>query len=109
MCSLSRSRAKKDSSRIILISPLSADIVLIIHVFDILPRMVLRFLLVNVIQALALEELVDLSARDADEEFLGKLVGNGLSCFKIVSASVCSCATCKGEEERTDEGRSKVG
>jgi hypothetical protein len=77
--------------------------------FDILPRMMLRLLLVNVIQTLALEELVDLSARDADEEFLGELVGNGLSCFTVLSASVCSYATCKGEEERTDEGRRKVG
>jgi hypothetical protein len=74
-------RAKKDSLRIILISPLSADIVLIIHMFDILPRMALRLLLVNVIQALGLEELVDLSARNADEKFLGELMGNGLSCL----------------------------
>jgi hypothetical protein len=50
--------------------------------FDILPRMVLRLLLVNVIQALGLEEFVDLSTRDADEEFLGELVGNGLSCLQ---------------------------
>jgi hypothetical protein len=77
--------------------------------FDILPRMMLRLLLVNVIQTLALEELVDLSARDADEEFLGELVGNGLSCFTIVSASVCSYVNSKGEKERTDEARSKVG
>ena len=42
--------------------------------------MMLRLLLVNVIHALGLEELVDLSARDADKEFLGELVGNGLSC-----------------------------
>ena len=29
-----------------------------------------------------LEELVDLSAGDADEEFLGELVGNGLACLQ---------------------------
>jgi hypothetical protein len=67
--------------------------------FDILPRMVLRLLLVNVIQALGLEELVDLSAGDADEEFLGELVGNGLACLQSYQLPYAPTQTLKCEEE----------
>lgn len=74
-------RANNGSLRIILISTLSPNIVLIIHMLDVLPRVVLRLLAINVIQTLGLEELVDLSSCNTDEEFLGELVGDGLACM----------------------------
>ncbi len=108
MCSRSTPRAK-DSLRIILISTLSADIVLVIHMFDILPRMMLCLLLVNVIQALGLEELVDLSASEADEEFLGELVGNGLSCLQSYQLIYAPTQSLKARKDRQMKVKVKWG
>ena len=52
---------------------------LVVQMLNVLFRMALRLLAVNIIQALRLDKLVDLGAREADEELLGELVGNGLA------------------------------
>jgi hypothetical protein len=55
-------------------------------------RMALRFLAINEIQSLGLDELVDFSAGNANEEFLCELVRDRLSyCDKLrsVAAQVC--------------------
>ena len=52
---------------------------LIIHVLGILLRVTLCLLAINEVQALGLDQLVDFGAGNANEEFLGELVGNRLS------------------------------
>ena len=76
--------------RIILISTVAAHVVLIIHMLDILPRMALRLLLIHPIEALGLEQLVDLRARDADQELLGELVRDGLACAREHQLVACT-------------------
>lgn len=71
--------------RIILIGTLVLDVVLIIHILDILLGVVLGFLAINEVHSLRLGELVDLSTCETDEELLGELVGNGLACGSEVS------------------------
>jgi hypothetical protein len=63
-----------------LIGTVSANIMLVVQMLNILLRMALGLLAVNIIQALRLDKLVDLGAREADEKLLGELVGNGLAC-----------------------------
>ena len=74
---------KWESLRIVLVRTVSANIVLVVQVLGILLRMALRLLAVNVVQTFGLDELVDLGARNADEEFLRKLVRDGLACSRI--------------------------
>jgi hypothetical protein len=62
-----------------LISTRVLDIVLIIQMLNLLLRMMLRLLTINEVQALSLSQLVDFSACDTDEEFLGELMGDGLA------------------------------
>jgi len=45
----------------------------------VLLRMALCLFAIDVVQALCLDKLVDLGARNADEELLGELVGDGLA------------------------------
>jgi hypothetical protein len=66
--------------RIILIGTLVLDVVLIIHILDILLGVVLGFLAINEVHSLRLGELVDLSTCETDEELLGELVGDWLAC-----------------------------
>lgn len=73
---------------------------------DVLPRVVLRLLAINVVQAFGLEEFVDLRTSDTDEEFLGELVGDGLACIHIHPSVCCvfaedECGSeVEGEAER---------
>lgn len=74
--------------RIILISTLPLDIVLIVHALNVALGVVLGLLTVDKVHSLGLGELVDLSTGDTDEELLGELVGDWLS-WKV-SGEVCS-------------------
>lgn len=65
--------------RVVLISALALDVVLIVHVLDLLLGVVLGLLTVDEVHAFSLGELVDLSAGKANEELLGELVGDGLA------------------------------
>jgi hypothetical protein len=58
---------------------LSTDIVLIIHILDIVSGMSFGLLSINVIQTLGLSELVDFSTGNTSEEFLGELMGDWLA------------------------------
>jgi hypothetical protein len=62
-----------------LISPLSTDIVLIIHVLYVFSGVVLGLLSVNVIESPGLDELVNLCASESNEKLLGELVGDWLA------------------------------
>ncbi len=72
-----------EDSRIILISTLSINIVLIIHVLNIFLGVVLSLLTVDEIHSLGLGEFVDLRTGNTDEELLGELVRNWLSYTSI--------------------------
>lgn len=74
---------KRRGLRIVLISILASNIMLIIHVLNILLSMMLRFLAVNPIHSLCLCQFIDLCTCDTNKELLGKLVRNGLSCDKL--------------------------
>lgn len=66
--------------RIILIGTMSFNVVLVIHVLNILLGVVLGLLAVDEVHSLGLSQLVDLSTGKADEELLGELVRDWLSC-----------------------------
>jgi hypothetical protein len=66
--------------RIVLIGTVSLDVVLVVHVLNVLPGVVLGLLTVDKVHSLGLGELVNLSTGEADEELLGELVGDWLSC-----------------------------
>jgi hypothetical protein len=74
--------------RIILIGTLVLDVMLIIHVLDVLLGVVLGLLAINEVHALSLGELVNLSACESDEEFLGELVRNWLAYFLSASSPI---------------------
>lgn len=80
---------------------------LIIHMLGLLLRMALRLLAIDVIQALSLDELINFRARNTDEEFLGKLMGDLLSCGQKLSVSCTTCVgdVCEGEGKGMEEGR----
>ena len=65
--------------RIVLIGTMSALIMLLVEMLGVLLRMALCLFAIDVVQALCLDKLVDLGARNADEELLGELVGDGLA------------------------------
>lgn len=60
-------------------------VLLVIQVLGLLLSVVLGLLLVDEVQALRLEELVDLGAGKADEHFLGHFVLDGLAWIRSVS------------------------
>jgi hypothetical protein len=65
--------------RVVFLSSLTLDIMLIIHMLSILLRLMLRALLVPPILALCLRELINFCCRKAGEEFFGELVGYWLA------------------------------
>ena len=65
--------------RVVLISTLALDVVLVVQVLALLSGVVLCLLTVDEVHALGLSELVDLSTGEANEELLGELVRDGLS------------------------------
>jgi hypothetical protein len=79
-CKFTGKARGKRNSRIILIGTLSLDVVLIIHVLDVLLGVVLGLLAVDKVHALGLGKLVNLSTGNTDKELLGELMGDGLAC-----------------------------
>ena len=71
--------------RIILISILALDVVLVIHGLGVLLGVVLGLLTVDEVHSLGLGELVDLSTGQTDKHLLGELVGDWLACRSDVS------------------------
>jgi hypothetical protein len=67
------------NSRIILISTLSIDVVLIVHVLNVLLGVVLGLLAVDEVHALGLGQLVNFGTGNTDEELLGELMGDWLA------------------------------
>lgn len=65
------------NSRVVLIH---VAVLLLVQVLGLLLGVPLSLLAVEVVKALGLKELVDLSAGDAGEHFLGELVLDGLAC-----------------------------
>ena len=59
-------------------------IVLVVHVLDVLPGVVLSLLTINPVHSLGLSQLVDLSTGDTDKKLLGKLVRNLLAYFETL-------------------------
>ena len=57
-----------------------AAIVVVIQALDLLLGMVLGLLTVDEVQALGLSQLVNLSTGETDEQLLGELMGDRLSC-----------------------------
>ena len=57
---------------------------LVVHVLDVLPGVVLSLLTINPVHSLGLSQLVDLSTGDTDKKLLGKLVRNLLAYFETL-------------------------
>lgn len=76
--------AEEQYSRIILISILAVDVVVVVHSLSILLGVMLGLLTVDEVHALGLGELVDFSTRKTDEELLGELVRDGLSWMYVL-------------------------
>jgi hypothetical protein len=74
------------NSRIILII---AAIVAVVQVLDILLGVVLGLLAVDEVHALGLSQLVNLSTGETDEELLGELMGDRLSCRVVRAEFLC--------------------
>ena len=72
--------------RVVFLSSLITNIMLIVHMLRILLRLVFRSLLVPPILALRLRELVDFRGSESNKEFFGKLVGYGLA-WKVLTVS----------------------
>ena len=53
---------------------------LVVQLISALTSLMLRTLAVDVIRALGLGQLVNLAARNAGQQLLGELVGDGLAC-----------------------------
>jgi hypothetical protein len=66
-------------ARVVVISTMALDIMLVVHLFSVRLCVALRFLLVEEVLALGLDELVDLSTGEASEELLGKLMRDRLA------------------------------
>jgi hypothetical protein len=64
---------------VVLVGTLVVDVVLIVHLLSILLGLTLGLLLVKPVLALGLSELVNLSACEASEKLLCKLVRYGLA------------------------------
>lgn len=64
-----------------------ATVVLVVHLLGVAAGIALGTLAVNVVGALGLAELVDLRTREAGQELLGELVGDGLA-WRVVSGDV---------------------
>jgi hypothetical protein len=88
-------KVKKDS-RIVLIGTLSLDVVLIIHVLNVLLGVVLGLLAVDEVHALGLGQLVNLSTGNTDKELLGELMGDRLAC----GASELVVQSCEWRHEK---------
>ena len=65
--------------RVILISILSANIVLVVHAFGILSRVALGLFLVDIVQPFSFDELINLSTSNANKELLSELVRDWLA------------------------------
>jgi hypothetical protein len=66
-------------SRVILISTLVLDVVLIVHVVDLLLCVVLGLLTVDEVHSLGLSKLIDFCACNTGEKLLCELVGDWLA------------------------------
>jgi hypothetical protein len=62
---------------------LSPDVVLVIEVLGVLLGMVLSLLAVDEVETLGLDQLVDLSTSEPDEELLGELMADGLALLPL--------------------------
>lgn len=88
-------KQRRGNSRVILISSLATNVVVIVHVLYVLLRVSLGLLTVDKIHSLCLSQFIDLSTSNTDEELLSKLMGDWLSCRRM--------RLCSGVELR--EGR----
>lgn len=70
---------RESNLRVISISTLVTDVVLIVHMLSVLLGVTLCLLTVDEVHTLRLSELVNLSTSDTDEKFLGELVGDRLA------------------------------
>lgn len=70
--------------RVILVSTLSTDVVLLVEVLGVLLGVVLSLLAVDEVETLGLSQLVDLSTSEPDEELLGELMADGLALLPLV-------------------------
>ncbi len=67
------------NSRVILIGTLSLDVVLVVHVLDLLLGVVLGLLAIDEVHTLGLGQLVNLSTSKTNKQFLGELMRDRLS------------------------------
>ena len=87
-----------------MIGTLVLDVVLVVHVLDVLPGVVLGLLTIDEVHSLGLGELVDFSTCETDEELLGELVGNWLACENTRISTVSSCKQDSAGSREEEEG-----